>query len=376
MNASEVGRTALLVILTIIALGARALPIILLSLSLGGCVGGGEVDDRRAPPDALQLATTTAEASSSSGFIELSGVLEPERRVALASKLPGRVKALSAEEGERVAANATLVQLDARDLQARRAQLVASRSAATAQSSWTEREMKRSVALSEGGALSGAQLDEMQRGRDVAEASLSGVNAQLLELDLNLADASIRAPFAGVIVRRTVELGQLAAPGQPLLVLEDDATLRVSVFVSAAEAAALTAGQRVTLRADGALTREGTVRAIVSSGDPGTPGLRAIVSLDNADHTWRAGAIAQVSLPSPAKTDTMVEVPTSAVQYRGSLPGVWVVRDDRLVFAWIRIASATDATTQVSAGVQLGDHVVRDGRNPSLRDGLRAEATR
>lgn len=375
MSASDIACTVMLVGLGIAGC-ARALPLVLLSLSLNGCGGPAEGHDRRGTAEGapLQLVTTTAEASSTSRSVELSGVLEPARRVALASRLPARVRALAAEEGQRVRTNETLVQLDVRDLQARRAQLVASRTAAAAQESWSEGELGRTRTLTQAGALPGVQLDEVRRVHDVAQASLSGVNAQLLELDVNLADATIRAPFAGVIVRRTVELGQFAAPGQPLLVLEDDTTLRVSVSVSATEAAALTVGQRVALRSDGQLSGEGTVRAIVSSGDAGTPGLRLIVSFDNADHTWRAGAIAHIALPIPRTTAAMVEVPTSAVQYRGSLPGVWVVRDNRLVFAWIRIASTTDATTRLSSGVALGERVVRDGGDPSLRDGLRAEA--
>ncbi|MBX3212404.1 MAG: efflux RND transporter periplasmic adaptor subunit [Labilithrix sp.] len=357
---------------------ARALPLGLLLLSMNGCGGHGEGHDRpgTASDPPLQLATTTTVASPTSGVVELSGVLEPERRVALASRIHARVRALSAEEGRRVRVDETLVQLDVRDLQARRAQLLASRTAAAAQADWSEGELKRSRALTASGALPGVQLDEVRRGRDVAQASLSGVNAQLLELDVNVADATIRAPFAGVIVRRTAELGQLAAPGQPLLVLEDDATLRVSMAVSAAEAAALTVGQRVPLRMDGPLSGDGTITAIVSSGDPGTPGLRMIVKFDNSAHTWRAGAVAHVALPLARTKAATVEVPAGAVRYRGSLPGVWVVRDDRLVFAWVRIARTTDTTTQLSSGVGLGERVVRDGGDPSLRDGLRVEATR
>jgi len=378
VSAPDIARKGVPARLDMVGRGARALPLGLVVLSLNGCGGRAEGHDRRgsASDAPLQLATTTTVASPTSGVVELSGVLEPERRVALASKLHARVRALSAEEGQRVRVDETLVQLDVRDLQARRAQLLASQTAAAAQASWSEGELKRSRALTESGALPGVQLDEVRRVHDVAQASLSGVNAQLLELDVNVADATIRAPFAGVVVRRTVELGQFAAPGQPLLLLEDDATLRVSMAVSAAEAAALTVGQRVPLRMDGPLSGEGTVTAIVSSGDPGTPGLRIIVKFDNSAHTWRAGAVAHAALPLPRTKAATVEVPAGAVRYRGSLPGVWVVRDDRLVFTWVRIARTTDMTTQLSSGVGLGERVVRNGGDPSLRDGLHVEAMR
>lgn len=319
----------------------------------------------------IKVATTTAVAAESGTFVEVSGVLDPHRRVALASKLPARVQAVVAEEGQRVQGNAILVRLDARDLNARRAQLVASRASAAAHASWSERELERTRTLAKGGALAGVQLDEIARVHDVAQASLKGVNAQLLELDANLADATIRAPFPGVVVRRLVEIGQFAAPAQPLLVVEDDTTLRVSVPVSEAEAASVSQGHRLALRSENDLRAEGTVQAVVSSGDAGTPGLRLIVTLDNTNHAWRAGAIAHVRLPSRGATSASVSVPNGAVHYRGALPGVWIVRDGRLVFAWVRLARSSGTTTEIASGVVAGEAVVIVGNDPSLRDGRR-----
>lgn len=345
-----------------------------LLLCAAACTGRAAQDELASRAAPLRVVTSVAQAAPGAALVELAGVLEPERRVVLASKLPARIEALHVEEGQRVERNAILLRLDARDLSARREQLAAGRASALAQASWSEHELERTRGLTQSGALPANQLVEMVRVHDVAQASLSSVDAQLLELEVNLADANLRAPFSGVVVRRLANVGHFAAPGQPLLIVEDDSTLRLSVAVSDAEASSLVVGQRVPLRTEARTAGEATVRALVSSGDSAAPGQRLVALLDNADHAFRAGSIACIGLPSSRGLAELVSVPTSAVQLRGALPGVWVVRDERLLFAWVRIAQAHDATTLLASGVDANELVVRCSSEPGLRDGLRVVA--
>lgn len=335
--------------------------------------GGGALQDTNASPTAVVVAT--AELSRTPEFTSLAGVTEPAKRVTLASRLAARVLALRVQEGDRVGVSAPLVELDVRDLRAKRRQLSASRESAAAQARWSDRELARTATLSQSGALPSAALDEVTRVHAASGAALAGIDAQFLELDTNLSDATIRAPFSGVVVRKLGEVGFFAAPGQPLLVLEDDSSLRLSVAVSDLEAASLQVGATVPVSVGESPAVAGTVRAIVSSGDSFTPGSRLIVSIENSQHALRAGMVARVALPATHDARRIVEVPPTATQYRGALAGVWVVRDDRLTFAWVKIVDSTATATRISAGVDPGDRVARNGADPGLRDGLRVVVT-
>jgi multidrug resistance efflux pump len=87
-----------------------------------------------------------------------------------------------------------------------------------------------------------------------------------------LDETKIRAPFAGVIIRKNVEMGDVTAPGEPLLVLEDHATLKFRTGVKEKDIAGIDKGQAVTVTIDALddLALPATVTKIVPSGDPST----------------------------------------------------------------------------------------------------------
>lgn len=201
-----------------------------------------------------------------------TGVIVPNRSVTLAAKIVGRVSAAIAEEGDRVAAGDVLVDIADAEL---RANLSAAQARLRMEElNWAHQEKlaERIRNLREQGTVSAENLDDANFKVDAAEQTVSGAKAEVARARAMLDESKIRAPFAGVIIRKNVEIGAVTAPGEPLLVLEDHATLKIRTGVKEQDIARIKIGQAVTVTIDALddLALEATVTKIVPSGDLST----------------------------------------------------------------------------------------------------------
>jgi RND family efflux transporter MFP subunit len=323
-----------------------------------------------APPVAVPVMTLRA--TEQTATVRLVAVAEPKRRAAVGTKLLARVLDVRAEEGARVAQGALLVQLDTRDLSARRRQVGASAAAADAQARLAADELARVRQLREAGAIATAQLDSAQTSVTAAAAAADGSHAALAELGVTLGESTIRAPFDALVVQKRTEVGTFSVPGQPLVVLEDDSTLRVLAPIADRQAGAMKLGTSYSVSFATGEQTTGLLDAIVPSGDPRSPGLMARLLVANEQHRVRAGVVAYVTVPSGERGGPALRVPPQAIVRRGGLTGVFTVRGDRLEIVWCAIdGSAHDEMTRVLDGLVDGDVVVTDAGSPELADGRR-----
>jgi RND family efflux transporter MFP subunit len=211
-----------------------------------------------------------------------SGVVKPQRSVDIAAKHQGRVVALHVEQGERVAAGAVLIELDAAELQAERAAAEAELGLARVERDWRARAADRLERLAQAESLSEDRLDEARYSVAAAEQRVKLATAQLAKIEALLAETRLTAPFAGLVVARSAELGQLTQPGVPLLRLEDHSSLELHVRVKELDLPRIQAGAPVQVRIDalGDTPLHGRVQAIIPSGD--------------ADHTF----LVEIALPA------------------------------------------------------------------------------
>ena len=126
--------------------------------------------------------------------------------------------------------------------------------------------------LREQGTVSAENLDDANFNVDAAEQTVAGARAEVARARAMLDESKIRAPFAGVIIQKKVEIGAVTAPGEPLLVLEDHNTLKFRTSVKEQDVARIENGQTVTVTIDALddLALEAVVTKIVPSGDLST----------------------------------------------------------------------------------------------------------
>ena len=328
-----------------------------IALLTGACGGKPEPANQMASGEAgtpLKVTVVDVRSTSESGGIEVPAAIESNRRAILTSRLAAAIVELKAREGDAVNAGAVLVRLEDTALRA-------AASAAEASDQAAARDLKRAEALLAKGAATRNEAENAATAAERTRAAVVGAREAL-------SYASIRAPFAGRILRKLASAGDIVNPGEPLLELEGAGGLEVVASIESAIHDRLRVGQKIEVRLDGiAAPQPATIHDLAASADPSTHRftLRADIAPANG---VRAGLFARVVVPSPATGgEVRLLVPSAALLRRGGLNGVYVVRDGRAWLRWIAPGDAIGDSTEVRAGLEPKE---RGALDPSrLHDG-------
>ena len=301
----------------------------------------------RVPGTVVTLKDTTVQTSFTA-----SGTAQPIQQATLSTKLMGTVTEVLVHEGDVVAAGATLLRIDASDLTAKSAQIAASIADAEAMRRDAVTQVGRIRALYADSAATRAQLDAAETGLQRADAAVRAANAGAAEVSSLAAYSVVRAPFAGVITKRFVDPGAFAAPGTPLLSIQDGRRLRLTANATPDVVRTLRRGQVVDATVEGS-SMHATIEGIV----PTSGNLYAINALvANAAKTILPGSTATLLLP--LGSHTTIVVPSPALVRQGDLTGVTLRTPTGDETRWVRLGAKTGDLFEVTAGLEAGDHIV------------------
>lgn len=320
---------------------------------LAAACGSPGVEVRSAAAEPAAGTTWVVPDTTIDAVLDAAGAAEPYAQATLGTKLMGTVVAVLVREGDRVAPRQALVRLDARDVAARRTQVEAAVAAAEAVHREAATHAGRIRALYADSAATRAQLDAAETGLDRAAAAVQAAHAGAAELDALGDYTLLRAPFAGVVTRRFVDPGAFAAPGTPLVAVQDDSRLRVTVMVAPDAVRGLARGVAVTATIEGR-----PVPAIVEGVIPAAAGnlyaVNAVVV--NRDGALLAGSAATLALPQGRRP--AIVVPIAALRREGDLVGVTVRGPEGDDIRWVRVGAPLGDLIEVVAGLRAGEHVV------------------
>ena len=284
---------------------------------------------------------------------EAAGIAAPLQQATLSTKLMGTVTEVLVQEGDAVAAGQPLVRIDARDLTAKGAQVAASVAEAEAMHRDAVTQAKRIRALYTDSAAARAQLDAVETGVARAEAGVRTAHAAAAELRAMSSYAVIRAPFTGIVTRRFVDAGAFAAPGAPLVAIQDASRLRVTVNATPDVARTIRRGQPLAAMIEGR-----PYQAIVEGVIPAIAGnlytINALVP--NPGRTILSGSTATLALATGERNALVV--PASAVRTEGDLTGVMLRTAQGDELRWVRLGARAGGMVEVSSGLRPGDRVV------------------
>ena len=150
-------------------------------------------------------------------FVKTDNAQLDAHTVILASKISGVVVAVKVAEGQKVKKGDVMVQIDPRDYQNVITQIGGERASIEAKMKDAEKNYGRIAKLFSGGAVSSQQNDTASANYLEIKAKYDAVKAQVSQAELNLENTQIRAPNDGFIAKKSVEEGQLASPGSPLV---------------------------------------------------------------------------------------------------------------------------------------------------------------
>ena len=340
---------------TIHAARAALLAVIAVAATVfvGACRRTQSSKGELSPPTATANATYSVHDTTVATVFAAAGVAAPIQQATLSTKLMGTVTDVLAREGDRVAEGQILVRIDARDLAAKSAQVSASLADAEAMHRDALTQANRIRALYADSAATRAQLDAVETGLSRADAALAAAHAAASELGAVASYSVIRAPFAGLVAKRFVDPGAFAAPGAPLLAIQDVSTLRITANTTPDIVRGLRRGQSL------AATIEGQpVKATIEGAVPALSGnlysINALVT--NPRGTLLAGSTATLTVPLGMRT-TLV-VPAAAIVREGDLTGVTLRTANGDERRWVRLGTASGNMVEISAGLRSGDRVV------------------
>jgi len=348
-------------------------PIVAMMLSFG-C---GHDEPHHAASDLQPVAVSTVEVELVSDVkpIEVRGVIQPARQAMISSRAMGPVVALRVRAGDMVSKGQTLLEIQPAQSDGQLAQAEGALSQATAGLALAERNFQRFQALHAENAASDLELDVARMQYEQARGAVAQANGAVQTASSVADESQVRAPFAARIVTTMVEVGDLAAPGRPLVRLESIGGQQIWLTVRESDIARMAEGDEVGVEIDarpdlGVLS--GKVVEIVPSADTATHTFTVKVGLGD---TSVSSGLAGRALISGDRADRLV-VPISAVHLRGGLELVVVRADDGTARTRAVTTGGTleDGRIEVLSGLNRGDSVAVDAPGP-LADGTPLEVT-
>ncbi|MFB4390900.1 MULTISPECIES: efflux RND transporter periplasmic adaptor subunit [unclassified Pseudomonas] len=344
----------------------RALPLVLSASALLLTACGQQAAAPAAPRPALVIQPQPSGASADSYPGEVRARFEPE----LAFRIAGKVSKRLVEEGQRVRADQPLAELDPQDvrlrLEANRAQVAG----AEANLSLVKAERDRYQKLLERQMVSRSQFDNAE---NLYRAGLARLKQAKAEFDVagNQADyAVLRAPQAGVIANRQVEVGQVVAAGQTVFTLAADGEREVLIGLPEQQFARFAVGQAVSVELWSHPDQrfEGRIRELSPAADRRSRTFAARIAFTSSKVPAELGQSARVFIAHAEQAP--LSVPLSAVTAENGHAYVWRVNaDNRLERAPVRLGPYGADSVPVLEGldardwvVAAGGHVLREGQ--------------
>jgi RND family efflux transporter MFP subunit len=369
----------------LLAVPALLLILVLWGLRLQRAVG--------TPVVAVVTASAVApgDDAPSAALLTASGYVVARRQAVVSAKIQGRLAELNVEEGSRVADGDVIARLENADFRARVAQAEAGVARADADLAEQRRQLRLAASLHERNL--GSEDDEEAAASRVriAEAALAQARATLDLARAQLEDTVIRAPFAGVVVKKMAEVGESVAPIPPgvnlstssgaIVALADLATLEVEADVSESNVARLTADQpaEVTVEAFPDNRYRAVLRQIIPTADRTKATVQVKVTILEEDSNLKPEMTARVTFlekpdeamgasASSEERKAVVTVPASALADRGGRTVVLEVRDGAVRERAVTAAGQRDGRVVVKEGLSGGEILVA-APPPGLGDG-------
>ncbi len=293
--------------------------------------------------------------------IPVSGSVRPVLQAIVKSKVPGEVMRVNVRDGDTVVAGATLATLDTRDLQAQLDAANAAVAEARARLDLANKNETNNKQLLSKGFISQNAFDAVANSVSVITANVRAADAQASIARKALSDAVIRAPFAGVIAKRVVNIGEKVGADSPVVQLVDLSKLELEAMVPVSEIPNVKIGQEISFKVDGFVNREftGQVERISPSAEAGSRAISVFVAIPNRDAALKGGMFATGLLTTSAKGKTNT-LPSSAIQTEGGQSFVFIVKDGKIGRRPITTGNknADLAVTEVREGIDATVDVV------------------
>jgi RND family efflux transporter MFP subunit len=354
---------------------------VLLLLALGAGrtmlsrIANAKVLDTGATEQAKQYVKTTLPKVTTDGqTLALPGTLQGQVQAPISARASGYLKRWTKDIGARVEKGELLAEIETPEIAQQLSQAVAARQQSAATLSLADSTVERWESLRKKDVVSQQELDERRSGVVQARANVAAAEANVQRLRELDAFKRVTAPFAGVITKRSVDVGDLIdagsnGGGRALFVLTQTDPLRVYVNVPQTYSQMIKTGQSVVVtQAELRGQRfKGTVARTAGAIDTATRTMQVEIALPNPSGVLLPGAYVQVALPMAAST--VLRVPTNTLLFRADGSRVALVdAAGRIHLRKVQIGRNLGDETELLDGVGPTDRLVLNPTD-SLADG-------
>jgi RND family efflux transporter MFP subunit len=368
--------------------------------------GGGVLALRTRKPVVEVASARAAGGSQEVTALNASGYVTPRRRATVAAKITGRVTGVFFDEGNNVHEGQLLATLDDSDVQKQLASSKADRDSSVAaiadlqvQLRLAQIQLKRTNDLFEAKVQTQEALDNAAASVDSLKAKIALAKQQVMGAEARIAEAqqavdncTIRAPFAGRIVSKDAQVGEMVSPISAgggftrtgISTIVDMNSNEIEVDVNEAYIAKVKEKQRVEARLDAYPDDKDKyaahVRTVIPSADRQKATVKVRISFDKLDDKILPDMGVKVAFledEAPKKKDVKADVakaviPLSAVRKEGDSQYVLLVKNDALERRGVKLGAEHGTDVEIIAGISAGDSVVVKGPE-NLKDGQGVE---
>ena len=331
--------------------------------------------------------------------VSLGGTVVPYKDVTFSAQIPGRIKSIAGEEGDHFKSGAELIAINIDDLQAQRRSAWANLANAEAALRNAGVQYNREIISPYGGEANdsmgglGSMMKQFtnpmqswtgsgsspgydryaQRYRsgtqlEQARSQIVSARSAIDTIDTKIRDAKSVAPFDGVITKKLVEVGDPVQPGQPMLKFADVSRLQIKLEVPARLMPGVKKGMVFPARLDvGDVDIQAKVVQIYPIADPDRHTVTVKLDLPQGV-PGGAGMYAEVMINDVnARVRELPVVPKTALVWRGSLPGVYVMNDNQQrELRLVRTGDDVGADgVAILSGLRAGERIIVKGSTPN-----------
>jgi len=354
-------RIAAVVVLVLLVLGAGR-------TVLSRMANARTLEAGSAQQSKVYVRTTNAKAGDGSQTVLLPGTLQGFVQAPISARASGYLRRWTKDIGSRVEKGELLAEIDTPEIDQQLTQSLAARDQTAASLDLARSTVERWESLRKRDVVSQQELDERRSAATQARANLAAADANVQRLRQLEGFKRVVAPFAGIITRRNVDVGDLidaggGSAGRPLFLLSQTASLRIYVNVPQSVAQLVKPGQAVVVTQAELRGQKfpGKVARTAASIDATTRTMQVEVALENPNGLLLPGAYVQVALPL-GQSQSLV-VPTNVLLFRGEGTRVAVLdAGGRVRLRAVTLGRNYGETVEVLDGIDGNDRLVL---NPS-----------
>lgn len=304
---------------------------------------------------------------SVANYSNIDGVIEAVMQSTLSSQIPGRVLSLNVKAGDRVKAGQVLATIDDREAQTGVLRSQAQMQQSDAELRQLQIALKRTQELKTQGFVSSAALDLAEAQYKAAQAGRDSASAATAQAKVTQSFSKVTAPYDAWVLETSVQAGDLAMPGKPLMTVYAPQPLRVVMQWPASQKGSLPKLNDIQIQWGAENIKPVSMQIMPNAdGISQTIGIKLDMPRTGAALNAFPGQQVQVRIAGAAQTKGLV--PHSAILRRGEITAVYIAQENGFAMKLVRLgADHGSAGVEIWAGLKEGDLIAVDAVQAGMR---------